>query len=209
MMRPPTLLLALAFTLSPAPARADSSVPGSTDGAACANGSRTDCNPRGATLRPGSAFVDPSPPAGWVQCAGFKNTRGDDVNDHFADQCLRATRLRLRVFGPDGKLEEDVYVPVMTPWAAWPDMRYLAGDHRGGGAVVLRSTYWTANDQLAFFTRTDGVDSCGKRVAPGGLVFGTGWCDNLVIVAGSTDAGEYRVSNNGPSLPDRSIALYR
>lgn len=162
-----------------------------------------------ATLRPGSAFVDLHPPAGWVQCAGFQNTRGDDVNDHFADRCLHSTRLRLRVFGPDGELEEDVYVPVMRAWSAWPDHDYLAGDHRGGGAVIVRSTNWNVTDHLAFYTSQDGVDACGYRVAPGGLVFGTGWCDNLVIVAGSSDEGEYRVNNGGPALPGRRIALYR
>jgi hypothetical protein len=186
-------------------ARGDMTIPR----AACSNGSRSDCNPPGATLRPASAFVDPHPPSGWVQCAGFVNTPGDDINSHFADSCLGATRLRLRVFAPDGSLEEDIQVPRMPAWAAWPHMEYLAGGATGGGAVITQHTHWTVRDQLAFYTRTDGVDSCGSRLAPSGLVFGTGWCSDLAIVAEATDEGEYRVNAHGPTLPNRSIALYR
>jgi cysteine-rich repeat protein len=65
----------------------------------CANGSAVDCNPDGATLIPGSAFVDPAPPAGWVQCAGFSNTAGNDVTGDWDAGCLGEERvLRIRYF---------------------------------------------------------------------------------------------------------------
>lgn len=189
-------------------ARADATLP--VAGARCSSGSSTDCNPAGTTLHRGGAFVDPDPPAGWVQCAGFVNTAGDDVNDHFADRCLGATRLRLRVFDRDGRLEEDVYVPAMPRRSAWPDWSYLSGDHTGGGAVVVKSTHWTVRDGLSFHVTTDGRDSCGAHAAPRGtLVIGTGWCNDLMIAPGNTNDGEYRINNNGPHLPGRKIALYR
>src|SRR5262245_34068381 len=53
----------------------------------CTNGSSTDCNPPGSTLIAASAFVDPAPPAGFVQCAGFVNTAGNDVAWNWEANC--------------------------------------------------------------------------------------------------------------------------
>jgi hypothetical protein len=55
--------------------------------AVCTNGSSTDCNPAGSTLNPAAAFVDPSPPAGFAQCAGFINTSSDDVRWDWEMNC--------------------------------------------------------------------------------------------------------------------------
>ena len=60
---------------------------GSVFAADCTNGSAVDCNPAGATLNPAAAFVDPSPPAGYVQCAGFINTIEDDVRWDWENNC--------------------------------------------------------------------------------------------------------------------------
>lgn len=54
----------------------------------CTNGSVTDCNPDGTTLIPGSAFVDPNPPQGFTQCAGFTNTADDDVAWNWENNCI-------------------------------------------------------------------------------------------------------------------------
>jgi hypothetical protein len=53
----------------------------------CTNGSTMDCNPSGTTLIPSSAFVDPSPPPGFQQCAGFTNTPDDDVRWDWENNC--------------------------------------------------------------------------------------------------------------------------
>ena len=63
----------------------------------CANGSTDDCNAAGETLNPAAAFVDPTPPAGFVQCAGFENTNINDVGPDWDASCLGAERtLRIR-----------------------------------------------------------------------------------------------------------------
>ncbi|MCD6498843.1 MAG: DUF4215 domain-containing protein [Deltaproteobacteria bacterium] len=52
----------------------------------CSNGSVTDCN--AATNIASSAFVDPEPPPGFIECAGFQNTAGDDVDKNWEVNCL-------------------------------------------------------------------------------------------------------------------------
>ena len=68
--------------------------------AACTNGSTTDCNPAGSTLNPAAAFVDPAPPVGYTQCAGFINTPLDDVAFNWENNCIpfKTSDLYLRVF---------------------------------------------------------------------------------------------------------------
>ena len=62
----------------------------------CSNGSREDCNPDGSTTE-GSAFVDPAPPENWVQCAGFRNTPGDDVEWNWEQNCWgQRSKIRFR-----------------------------------------------------------------------------------------------------------------
>jgi hypothetical protein len=167
----------------------------------CSNGSPVDCNVAGTTLLPGSAFVDPSPPATWTQCAGFVNTSGDDVAANFLDNCLNTTRLRIRVFTSANVLEEDTYVTNMSSWAAWPNFNYL-----GGGQVSPVKTFWGTT---TFFTNTDGKDACLHVAAPSGTVFGTGNGSVAVIAGGNAGYLEYRINCSGMALPDRKVALYR
>src|SRR5689334_22573270 len=69
-----------------------------------------DPNPPGATLNVEAVFRDPEPPSEWEQCAGFVNTAEDDVSTDFFGNCIGAHRLRVRVYGPRGEIEEDVFV---------------------------------------------------------------------------------------------------
>jgi hypothetical protein len=170
-------------------------------GEVCSNNSPIDCNVAGTTLLPGSAFVDPSPPATWTQCAGFVNTAGDDVTANFLDNCLNTTRLRIRVFTSANVLEEDFYVTDMSSWAAWPSFNYL-----GGTYVAPVKTHWGTT---TFFTNTDGKDACLQVAAPSGTVFGTGDGNVGVIAGGNRGYTEYRINCGGMSLPDRKVALYR
>ena len=87
-------------------------------GPSCSNGSQHDCNVAGATLDPRSAYLDPSSPQGWTQCAGFVNTGADDVAPTFLDHCLGTTGLRIRVVTSDHVLEEDAMVTGMSPLQA-------------------------------------------------------------------------------------------
>lgn len=70
---------------------------GGAPGPLCSNGSNLNCGPAGATYTP---FVDPTPPAGFVQCAGFTNTTGDDVARNWMSNCFdsRSGPLWLRVY---------------------------------------------------------------------------------------------------------------
>jgi hypothetical protein len=170
--------------------------------------SKSDCNVAGTTLIPTSVFLDPNPPAGWTQCAGFVNTDGDDVSANFFDNCLNTNRLRIRVWGPGGALEEDVHSTDMSSWGAWPDFNYL-----GGSVTKAKATYWTGS--TTYFTETQGGSACyfggpgGTADAPSGVTLGTGNGSSAIIAAGNTNAFEWRVNCSGQALSGRSIALYK
>lgn len=170
--------------------------------ATCFNKSTTDCNVPGTTLKKGSAFVDASPPAGFVQCAGFVNTAGDDVAARFFDDCLGAIDLRVRVFSSDDTLEEDIILTGgSAPTESWANFDYIKGE-----SSAEKRTHWGAT---TFFTTTDGRDACMKQAAPNGPTFGSGNASVAIIAGGNRGADEYRISCGGADLPGRRIAIYR
>lgn len=168
---------------------------------------RDGMNPPGTTLTAESAFTDPSPPRGWLQCAGFVNTAADDVSAGFLDNCLDSPRLRVRVFRLDGELEEDVFVVDISQAPSWPSGGYLHGR-----TTVVKKSFWgdtSGGASSAFFTQTNGTDACGQFVARAGTTLGSGHAETAIIAGGATGYDEYRVSCGKPALPDRKIALYR
>ena len=171
----------------------------------CSNGSTVDCNPPGTTLIQSSRFVDPSPPDGWTQCAGFVNTSDDDVSNTFLSNCLNTTRLRVRAWN-GGSLEEDVYTENMNSWSSWPDWNYL-----GGSMTKLKSTYWTGG--TTYFSTQDGNDACSLsccNAAPGGtMTLGTGNGSSAIFAPGNTNDMEWRVNCGGQAITGRKIAVYR
>ncbi len=170
--------------------------------ALCFHGASDDCNPPGTTVRPESAWIDPAPPPGFLQCAGFVNTPSDDVREGFMDGCLGAASLRVVVRGSNGEVEEDISLVGIPPFDSWPSFNYLAGD-----LAVAQRTHW---GDTAFFTTTDGRDACLKVAAPsGGPTFGSGNASRAVIAPGSTSSDEYRINCEGPALLDRKIAVFR
>ncbi len=170
-------------------------------------GPARDPNPPGSTLLPASAFVDPSPPEGWSQCAGFVNGPGDDVSERFLDGCLETTRLRVRVFTEGGRLEEDLWVERMAPAAAWPRLSYLAGE----GTAEVRTSWGSLEGGAVslLFADADGLDACHQPSAPGGPTLGSGHAKKAIIAPGARDENEYRISCGGAPLLGRSIAIYR
>lgn len=170
-------------------------------GALCANGSSIDCNVPGTTLIPTSAYVDSTPPTGWIQCAGFENTAGDDVQPNFFDNCLGQTSLRLKVINQaTGQIEEDVYASGLTSQSSWPNWNYL-----GGSLTTVTRTNWGSTP---FFTTTDGRDACGQSSASNGNTFGTGNGSVAIVAGGNTNAAEYRISCGGAALAGRLVAIY-
>ncbi|MCA9649030.1 MAG: thrombospondin type 3 repeat-containing protein [Myxococcales bacterium] len=89
-----------ALVLGAATALATVLTPAATAQAACFNGDPADCNPAGTTLNPAARFVDPNPPVGWAQCAGFINTASDDVSPEWENNCIpyNGGELFLRVY---------------------------------------------------------------------------------------------------------------
>jgi len=170
--------------------------------AGCTNGASNDCNVSGTTLIPTSAYIHPSPPAGWRQCAGFINTAGDDVAPNFLDNCLGQSGLRVIVTNlSTGQVEEDVFATGMSALTSWPGFSYL-----GGSLSAATRTYWGTT---TFFATTDGRDACGHSVsANGGPTFGSGNGSRAIIVGHGTGANEYRVNCGGQSLANRSIVIF-
>lgn len=158
-------------------------------------------NPPGSLLIAASAWTDPSPPAGWRQCAGFINSAGDDVAGHVLDNCLNTDRLRLRVWNDSGVLVDDVYATGMNVWTAWPDFNYL-----GGTPTVVQNTYW--NGTTTFFT-DQGGDACAFSGFNNGISLGNGNGNTLNISPSDFDnAKEIRINCNGIGLVGFKMALY-
>jgi hypothetical protein len=159
-------------------------------------------NPTGTVLIPSSDFVDPAPPSGWTQCAGFRNTAGDDVTGNVLDNCLNTTQLRMRVWNNVGTLTDDVYVTGMTSWPAWPDFNYL-----GGSPTVVTNTHW--NGTTTFFT-DQGGDACAFSGQNTGFSLGNGNGGTLNISPADNDATrEIRLNCGGAGLVGYRVALYR
>jgi hypothetical protein len=130
-----------------------------------------------------SAFVDPEPPSGWVQCAGFKSTSRDDVQSNFLDGCLNTNRLRMRVWYDFGA-EEDFFLTLNTALTSWSN-GYL--DEPG---TTVKNTFW---GEPVFYTSTSGQNGCGVQIGPEeSLVIHGAACEGPVIIAGATGIDEFR-----------------
>ncbi len=197
---PPASLVVL--EVEPAPSAAAPTPPPVVAQARCFHGESDDCNPPGTTVRPESAWIDPAPPSGFLQCAGFVNTPSDDVRASFMDGCLGAASLRVVVRGSNGEVEEDISLVGIPRFDVWPNFNYLAGD-----PAVVHRTHW---GDTTFFTTTDGRDACLKIADPsGGPTFGSGNASRAVIAPGNTRSDEYRINCEGSDLPGRKIAVFR
>jgi len=108
--------------------------------AVCTNLSLSDCNPAGTTLNAASAFVDPSPPVGYDQCAGFINTAADDVDPFWENNCIEFNTgdLWLRVYDDTtGELIAGAHMiePIACVWA-YPSMLGYNTDTQEGEGLL-------------------------------------------------------------------------
>lgn len=108
----------------------------------CSNESTTDCNVSGSTLTPDSAFLDPDPPEGFIQCAGFINTDVDNVTPDWEGNCLGVERvLRVRYWDTSGEtwtlLGDGTLSPAST--SVYDHQIFDAGDHGGTEGVLANA----------------------------------------------------------------------
>ncbi len=181
----PVLLVALVAWLAPRPAEAQ----------VCTNGSLVDCNPAGATLNAAAQYVDPTPPAGYVQCAGFINTVDDDVAFNWENNCIAYNQgvLYVRLVDDDtGSLlaAARLHSPVSgCPWGA-SMLTYDTDDLEGEGLLANNGNCAdSAGVTLGWFETDTHYCGCGR---PGG---GDGYCDDIYS-ANSSNTKIFYVGGN-------------
>ncbi|HMV66560.1 MAG TPA: hypothetical protein PKA64_06895 [Myxococcota bacterium] len=160
-------------------------------------------NPSGSVLIPSSDWVDPAPPAGWSQCAGFVNTAADDVTTNVLDNCLNTTRLRMRIWNAAQTLVVDVYTEAQSSWTAWPDFNYL------GGPPLIQVVNTEYTGTTAFFT-DQGGDACAFSGFNNGFSIGNGNGSTINVSPADLDpAKEIRINCNGAGKVDYRVSFYR
>ncbi len=178
----------------------------------CANGSCTDCNKAGQTLIGSSAFVDPSPPAGWTQCFGFVNTGGNDVGNAAADNCLGASKIRYRIFDDKGAVVVDVYSDsTQNMQNSWPG----SGKYISGSIVFAKCgpPWWPCGEKAGLYGSTNGTCSGGWSGFPGGgMCFSNGNCEPIAIALGGASGNELLTAGCSAKKQDwigYKAAIYR
>lgn len=175
-------------------------------GGACTNGSETDCNPEGATINPEAAFVDPNPPEGWLQCAGFRNTEADDVAWNWEQNCLgHEARLRLR--GWDDETQELLWDTIVDRDS---DAEFTAfhasGENVGGSEGLTLCEGDTPSNQCGITlwrTETDanpcGCTYEGQAISCADIFSGNAENNKIIYVGGrGADVNEVFIAPPGP-----------
>ncbi|MBL8974584.1 MAG: hypothetical protein JNK56_28575, partial [Myxococcales bacterium] len=148
-------LLALGFAMTPDDAAA-----------ACSNGDPLDCNPVGQTLNPAARFVDPNPPPGYTQCAGFINTAQDDVNRFWENNCLpfKGGQLWLRLYDLNNNIIAGAHLfngVGGCPWGA-THIGYDTDMNEGAGFLdQMGVCNDAAGVSMAWFTDNSNYCGCG------------------------------------------------
>ena len=165
----------------------------------CTNGSAVDCNPAGATLNPAAAFVDPSPPAGYTQCAGFINTPADDVRWDWENNCgplvdAQGNGLFMRVYDDNtGALIAGarLYAGIPLGWNPTTGYNFSADLQEGEGFLDNPNADddLPGGTSLAFHQSNTTFCSCSRP--PGG----SGTC-NDIFTASAVDDKIFYVGGN-------------
>jgi cysteine-rich repeat protein len=170
----------------------------------CSNESTTDCNPAGETLDPASAFVDDQPPAGFVQCAGFVNTNGNDVAADWDANCLgEVSLLRVRYWDTSGQpwtlLGDATLDP--TSLATYQTQVFDAVNHAGTQGFLATQGVTLLKDEPASPTVTAHVcnpSHPAKEYAATDLYFGDESDTNTIFVCGysSSDGNDAQCADH-------------
>ena len=185
--------------------------------AICTNGSTTDCNPDGATLNADARFIDPDPPTGFLQCAGFTNTPDDDVAWNWENNCLDGKEgpLFMRLF--DAQTGEIIagarlFDPVTACWETSTALTYRTDQHEGEGFRDNPSGNCGNPDgvTLAWMTSDRSYCGCGR---PGG---GSGTCNDIftanaantkILYVGGNSSNHNYEAVWGPPGPKNTCSL--
>jgi hypothetical protein len=183
----------------------------------CTNGSATDCNPAGSTLNPAAAFVDPSPPASYRQCAGFTNTTSDDVRWDWENNCVSAKGgpLFMRVFDDaSGTIIAGarLHSGVSLVWAAGTGLNYSADSYEGEGLLnnVPASGGLPGGVSLAWHASDGFYCGCGRP--PGGVgtcndIFTANAANTKILYVGGNSSNHNYEAVWGPPGPKNTCAL--
>ena len=163
-----------------------------------------DINPPGSTLIASSAFIDPSPPAGWTQCMGFTNTSGNDVAGDVIDGCLPMSQFRVRMWNASGTLIDDSYMANLGNITSWPGRAYLGGGNVGRTNLI--TTLWST---ASFYISTNNADACGQAVGGSPVHISTGNGNVAGIAPGHSDHTKELGRNcSGSGYLGYTIAVY-
>ncbi|RMD98582.1 MAG: hypothetical protein D6812_13170 [Deltaproteobacteria bacterium] len=185
--------------------------------AVCSNGSTTDCNPDGATLNADARFVDPDPPSGFQQCAGFTNTAADDVAWNWENNCLDAKEgpLFMRLFNAEtGELLAGarLFGPVTACWEGATALTYRTDQHEGEGFRDNPNNSCGLPDGVTLAWMTSDRSYCGCS-RPGG---GTGTCNDIftanaantkILYVGGNSSNHNYEAVWGPPGPKNTCSL--
>ena len=162
----------------------------------CTNGSPVDCNPPGETLLAVAAFVDQAPPVGFVQCAGFENTNGNDVGPNWDAGCLgTVSTLRIRYWNTssnpwvllgDGTLSPDND-------ATYAEQLFNVTNHGGSAGFGATAALSLLKDDPGVTPVTTWVCNPGhptQEYAASDLYFGTQTDSNSVVVCGWSEGDD-------------------
>ncbi|HWB76720.1 MAG TPA: hypothetical protein VG755_17260, partial [Nannocystaceae bacterium] len=134
--------------------------------AICTNLSLTDCNPAGETLNASAAFVDPSPPMGYDQCAGFINTASNDVTAHWENNCIEFNQgdMWLRVYDDaTGELIAGAHMfdPVQCMFGYASQYSYATDSQEADGILGHAGSCTWSELTVSWFPGNENFCGCG------------------------------------------------
>jgi MYXO-CTERM domain-containing protein len=210
----PSLVGLAPWLVATLPVLAVLAVPGSA-AAACTNGDPLDCNPPGATLNPAGRFVDPAPPLGAVQCAGFINTAADDVAWNWENNCIpfNTGELLVRVYAMDGtviagaRLFDGVGCPYGATSLGYDTDTFVGEGLLGhdGACNGLISTTFAWHEADTSFCFCDSPDGAGTRTCDD--IFTANAANTAVLYVGANGSASAYEAVYGPPGGKNSCAL--
>jgi MYXO-CTERM domain-containing protein len=182
--------------------------------AACSNGDPLDCNPVGATLNVAGRFVDPLPPLGATQCAGFTNTAADDVAWNWENNCIPFINqeLIMYVYDTSGTLLAGarLFDPQPCPWGP-SVLGYDSDSFEGAGLLGHSGVCDDANGTSLGWHLVD-TNYCGCGAPDGGSrncndVYASNGDGSAILYVGANSSSNTYEAAYGPPGPKGTCSL--